>query len=583
MHEIIANEIKQNYYQQKYANDGQRFVAWYLRNIYNLDEAKTKACITDGANDKQIDAIYIDESACVAYVIQGKYYSGSIDGEPIRETLGSWALLSNLEALQDDANDRLKQRLVDLSDAMADNYDICFELLTTGTLTDSARSDLSAFQDRVAESDDYTASLVLVDSEEIERRYEIALGKENPSISHTMTLEEGKYASFTLGKTSAILAAVPLKECLKIPGIKDQTLFRKNVRNSLGLSNKVNKAMRASIANDPEDFFFCHNGITAICSRMELNGGSLHLEGLSVVNGCQSLNTIYSSSEKVKSQDSAYVMFRFYEIPERDRADKISISTNSQSAVKARDLRSNDKRVLLLKKTYEQRYPNGYMITKRGEEAPASFDSDYVVELSLLGKILMAWHSQRPNISYSETKIFDKYFDNLFKKDYEPENVHALMAMWQRVYACWDKKNGNPLGLNESLLAMRSYAPYHHLYAVSAFMSILNKMPDGSVPDPSIAFNKLSDSGLLDQVVQIAGTCLNNALESAASEVLPNNRVFSPQNWVKTKGCLAAIRSAIRNYISFAPSMPGGAEVISSMQTGLNMAPEEFSDRYTAD
>jgi len=47
-------------------------------------------------------------------------------------------------------------------------------------------------------------------------------------------------------------------------------------------------------------------------------------------------------------------MFRFYEIPERDRADKISTSTNSQSTVKPRDLRSNDKRVLALKKAFEQ-------------------------------------------------------------------------------------------------------------------------------------------------------------------------------------------------------------------------------------
>ena len=42
------------------------------------------------------------------------------------------------------------------------------------------------------------------------------------------------------------------------------------------------------------------------------------------------------------------------EIPQRDRADKISISTNSQSAVKARDLRSNDKRVLAIKKAFEK-------------------------------------------------------------------------------------------------------------------------------------------------------------------------------------------------------------------------------------
>ena len=58
------------------------------------------------------------------------------------------------------------------------------------------------------------------------------------------------------------------------------------------------------------------------------NNGMLHLRGLSVVNGCQSLNTILSCSERVKTLDDSYIMFRFYEIPERDRSDKISVSTN---------------------------------------------------------------------------------------------------------------------------------------------------------------------------------------------------------------------------------------------------------------
>src|SRR5215469_13342492 len=104
---------------------------------------------------------------------------------------------------------------------------------------------------------------------------------------------------------------------------------------------------------------------------MELNGDTLSLRGLSVVNGCQSLNTILSCSETVKKVDDAFILFRFYEIPQRDRADKISIYTNSQSAVKARDLRSNDKRVLAIKKAYELRYPTGYFMIKRGEIVPA--------------------------------------------------------------------------------------------------------------------------------------------------------------------------------------------------------------------
>ena len=179
----------------------------------------------------------------------------------------------------------------------------------------------------------------------------------------------------------------------------------------MGLNNRVNKSIKSTIYSDRyRDFFFYHNGITAICDKMELNNSNLTLKGLSIVNGCQSLNTILACSERVKEIDDTYILFRFYEIPQRDRADKITISTNFQTAVKPRDLRSNDRRVLNLKRLFEQRYPTGYFITKRGEEPPADRDRKFVVDLVDVGKWLVSWHSQRPNIAYSETKIFDKYF-----------------------------------------------------------------------------------------------------------------------------------------------------------------------------
>lgn len=34
MYAKILHDIQQTYYQDNYANDGQRFVAWYLRNIH---------------------------------------------------------------------------------------------------------------------------------------------------------------------------------------------------------------------------------------------------------------------------------------------------------------------------------------------------------------------------------------------------------------------------------------------------------------------------------------------------------------------------------------------------------------------
>ncbi len=52
MYNKIKAEIRQEYYMQNFPNDGQRFVAWYLRNIHNLDTYETKDAITDGAGDK---------------------------------------------------------------------------------------------------------------------------------------------------------------------------------------------------------------------------------------------------------------------------------------------------------------------------------------------------------------------------------------------------------------------------------------------------------------------------------------------------------------------------------------------------
>ena len=394
--------------------------------------------------------------------------------------------------------------------------------------------------------------------------------------------EESKYVRFNIGGTQSVIATIPLKDCLLFPGIKDGTLFKKNVRQSLGLNNRVNKGIKDTIYKNSDEFFFYHNGITTLCNKLDFDESTrkLTLNGLSVVNGCQSLTTILSCSEKVKQLENSYIMFRFYEITKRDRADHISISTNTQSAVKPRDLRSNDRRVLSLKRVFEQKYPTGYLITKRGEEAPAVKDKNFVLDLSDLGKFMISWHSQRPNIAYSETKIFDKYFDQLFKREYNPENAQALNFIMKGVWNRWSKEN--PLNLNESLLAMRAYAPYHHLYSVSLCFCVLNNMAEG-VPNPALSYEKLKKGNCFDQILDISGICLNSALEAAANEPQPPNRVFSPQNWIKTKTCLASIRAAIRQYFAMLPAMPSGKETSQHIKNSLSLEPADFEARWAAD
>lgn len=516
------------------------------------------------------------------YIIQGKFYKGqAIDAEPLREVLSSWMQINNLSQLQEAANEKLKVKINEIATALDDDYEICFELITTSDLTPSAKRDLETFQKTISENDMLSANLVLVDHETLITRYDEALNRNRPYINYEFSVESGKYMEMQIGATRAVIAAISLRECINIPGIKEGTLFRKNVRQSLGTGNKVNKGIARTLRKNPEEFFFLHNGITAICSSIKINDGIMSVRELNVVNGCQSLNTIFSCSESVRNATDAYVMFRFYEISDTDRGDAISTSTNSQSTVKARDLRSNDKYVLTMKKAYEQRYTDGYFITKRGETADeVRYNTTHIVDLSLLGKQLIAWHSQRPTISYSESKIFDKYFDQLFHREYSPEKIQALSELYKAVYQNWN--TDNPLNLNEALLAMKSYVSYHHLFAVSVLVCEFNKMQD-LVPNPAVALQKLKDSSLLDTVIELTGQCLNMGFEIAVDDANQNNKVFSPQNWSKNKGSLRDVRSAVKQYLMSARMMPGGKEMMEKLNNGLQMTKEDFEPRWSAD
>jgi hypothetical protein len=577
--ERIKSEIAQDYYKQNFPNDGQRFVAWYLRNIYLLDQLQTKDAVTDGPNDKQIDAVFIDEEEQKIHVIQGKFYTGdTINAEPIREVIAAWSQFDHLDRLQDNANERLKKKICEISTALEDDsYCICFEIITTSTFSEEANRDIEAFQTKLAESDDddFNAQFEVVDRQGIEDKYNMVLEQTNPTLNHTIVLEKGKYLMTDLSDTKVLVAAVQLKECIKMPGIKDGSLFQKNVRQSLGINNTVNKKIKKTLSDPAKcrDFFFFHNGITAICNKMEsLGEGQFKFYGLNVVNGCQSLNTIISCSETIKKRDDAYVLIRFYEIPQRDRADSISINTNTQSAVKARDLRSNNKQVLKLKKAYEQKYPMGFFATKRGEAVPANKDKNYAVELSLLGKQVMAWYMQRPNLSYGETKIFDKYFSTLFKVEYRPEDVFALKFWYDKIMSVWTEEN--PMGINDVILTMKAYAPYHVLYAISAVFAKSNNQDNVPSPAECLRIAKEND-GFIDSILSMAISCLNNALETEDSKCQLDGRTFIPQNWIKNKASINGIQGAIINLFSFSPDAR-------KMKEKLSMNPKYFSYRVKA-
>ncbi len=562
MLKLIQNEIKNDpYYQQNFVNDGERFVAWYLRRVLLRDALQTRDDITDGQNDKQMDAVIIDDDDRRILIIQGKFITSTlVDAEPLREVTAAWLRLQDLQSLQNDCNEKLKMKLEAVRTALEDDYRVEFELLTTGTLTDAAKADLKAFADRLEEFAEMSASLQLVDTEVIQTRLAEADAQELPTLNHVIAVDPEK----TLAT-----------QILKLPGITDGRLFRKNVRQSLGAQNKVNRALRATINSERvREFFYYHNGITAICDAAEYdrNSGSISVKGLSVVNGCQSLSTIYSVSERVRSPEAkeAKILFRVYEIPERGLADRISINTNSQTLVKPRDLRSNDKVMVGLKRAFETRYPEGVFIAQRGQDRPADKDAKKTVDAAILARMLMAWHCQRPNISHNEKKLFDEHYKTVFHTGYDPGSILALQTWLNAIDEAWPN-----LTLDDALKASKANVRFHLLFATSAIIAAVNKQPT-QVADPSATMKAAQSPG---DILPLAANCLQNAFQSAVNQAQIGGKVFSPQNWLKTGVSVQGETLVAGTIAGMLPGFPNGRALLDMMR----VPPQALSARWSAE
>lgn len=581
MHQQITAEIAEDcFYRDNFSNDGQRFVAWYLHRVLLLDVHATKAAITDGPRDKQIDAIVVEDGEDRRIrVIQGKFVMPDpIDATPLREVLAAWTRLKDLPNLQLECSGKLAERLEAMRVALDDDYEVHFELLTTGSLTVDAAADFESFKVAMNDDADFSATLTLVDSALLETRLSEAEQRDLPELSCEIELDPDRCLMSTETNVRVILAMLPVERCLKLPGIADGKLFRRNVRQSLGLNNKVNKELRNTLANADKApyFFFFHNGITALCKRFALSSDkrSLKVEALSVVNGCQSLSTIYATSGKVaqKGAPKGSVLFRFYEIPQHDLGDAISINTNSQSAVKPRDLRSNDKYMRSIKRRYESGVPGGYFLTKRGEERPADKDAGKCVDATEYARMIVSWQCQRPNLASNEKRLFDEHYKTLFHPELNAQSILAL-----RLWLGEIDKNWAQLDINEAVKAVRGAARFHLLFVVSQLVAHASKQAD-KVPSPDATMSALQYAPM---VLAQAQQCINQALQQAVTHAAITNKVFSPQNWLKSKGAINDEQLVAGTIVNVLRGVGGPA--LAPVLASLTVLPDKFSFRWSAE
>jgi hypothetical protein len=228
------------------------------------------------------------------------------------------------------------------------------------------------------------------------------------------------------------IAPVLASELIQLQGISDGTLFQRNVRLSLG-TTPVNKAIAGTVKDKAEHnrFVLYHNGITLLCNKMQIEHDEerLVIEGYSVVNGAQSLSTLYNNAKSITSD--LRVLVKFISLKDEELSDRITWNSNNQNAIKYRDQRSNDATQRRLQAEFAK-VPDVALEIKRGEKV----DGKKVLSNEEAGLLLLAYDLEQPWVCHQKYKVFDELYSELFCRPtitaFYISFVHRLMSLVEK-------------------------------------------------------------------------------------------------------------------------------------------------------
>jgi hypothetical protein len=132
------------------------------------------------------------------------------------------------------------------------------------------------------------------------------------------------------------------------------------------------------------------------------------------------------------------------------------------------------------------------------------------------------------------------------------------------------------LGLNDALKAGRSYIRLHLLYAVSALIAQASGQSD-KVPMPAATSGMATNTA--NEVLAMAVSCLNRALEQAVLNAQASGKVFSPQNWFRSRASIDSENLVIGTTVDAMRMFSDGQAAVEK----LRIAPAQLGLRWTAE
>jgi hypothetical protein len=374
-------EYQQNMtYLENIHKDEWAFNYWVLDKLFYEDEELIEEKIID-YNDLGIDAYQIYEETKEVYLIQNKYYSPStsITAEYIKNDF----LLRGITALKNGTYKR-SEELQNFFTKYKKHSDFSVHLQLFVTNNNRSKESEEYIKKFNLENPQYRAQIYYLN--DIEERYygEIEEIRKNISIKVESVNKgtilnintEGYKLENVLDAKYVLTPVVSVYRLYRDSIEKGYPIFDKNIREYLG-NRGINKSIYTTLLDkeDRKNFFYYNNGITVICDSMsKINmqtsmynmNASFTIENPQIVNGCQTVNSIY---EALKNEDpetiereykDTFVMLKILEI-DRDDVGKEKLYkdivkyNNSQNAIDEKTFVANTEIFIRLQREFREK------------------------------------------------------------------------------------------------------------------------------------------------------------------------------------------------------------------------------------
>jgi hypothetical protein len=453
--EIVGNEIKEvikehknDEFIRKVSNDENKksyaFLIWFIKRYYpNFPKNELKKIIVEGNEDASCDIIFSNKDRLkektTYYVIQAKWFipkkvlKSNKTGALIKSSISDFQTILNGEKEYSNVNKKFNAKYDELQKHISNNGKVVFIFLALCEKPDKKIiENINAFKSEYGNLVDlkiYDINKLKRDYIELEYKHikthnpletpfepinNIQLNIEN--VKNHIEIKSPNLSYIFLIKPSVIYNLFEKY---------GHSVFYRNIRNPLHKSN-FNEKIGKTLKDKPTRFWYYNNGITAITSKIydfnKKNGKKVTVKGIQIINGAQTVFSIYKAFNELDDQKKAYtderVLITLRLITSSDESEDSLITkyTNSQNPVTPRDFHSNDKVQKDIQKILFDK-SNIWYETRRGEfrKRISKKLGVKVVSNEKIGQMYLSYKMKKPILAKA-SKI------NIFKTKEETEN-----------------------------------------------------------------------------------------------------------------------------------------------------------------